>query len=76
MISDGWMGGKIGAKTMKIFILLFIFGLAILVLGAFTLLYSLILWHTLGIISGVISILYSVCFFWLANQCDINTTTK
>ena len=75
MISDGWMDRKIGAKTMRFFIL-FIFGLAILVLGAITLLYSLILWHTLGIIAGVISMLYSVCFFWLANQCDINTTTK
>jgi len=73
---DGWMGRKIGENTMKIFILLFIFGLAILVLGAITLLYSLIFWHTLGIISGVISMLYSACFFWLANQCDINTTTK
>jgi hypothetical protein len=68
------MDRKIGENTMKIFILLSIFGLAILVLGSFTLLYSLIFWHTLGIISGVISMLYSACFFWLANQCDINTT--
>ena len=61
---------------MKIFILLFIFGLAILVLGSFTLLYSLILWHKLGIIAGVISMLYSACFFWLAHQCDINAAHK
>ena len=58
------------------FFILFIFGLAILVLGSFTLIYSLILWHTLGIISGVIAIGYSICFFWLASECDINTTTK